>query len=177
MLEANLKPQSSQIQQLTLAGRASHPHWVVWLLSALAREKVAVASAIVSRTDVATWDANFTLDFTRSRVRPEMLDYVRLASTESSLTLAPPAPTRFLMSRRADGSLELLVEAPDHPDVLGGLLHRLAGHALFPSEITLWAVRLGLRHKLVLRGISGTRPSEATEENVERALARLIRKL
>lgn len=173
MLNIVLHVEPAGHHQLSLEGRSANPHWVAWLESGLAHLDVRIVSAQVQRRESVNWNAVFVLDFSRSRYEPSSVDYVRIVSHELPLPAKAPSLTRSLSVCRQDGSIELRVEAPAMPGLLGRLLHRLAGLALFPSELRFAPSPRGCRYTLVLRGIAGSVPLRAAQEQLGNMLATL----
>lgn len=171
MLNFELQTEATGQHQLSLEGRSANPHWVAWLEAGLAQLRIGIVSANVIRSESVNWKANFVLDFRNSRHTPDSVDYVRLVSAEVTPPGQVPALNRSLSLRRPDGSIELRVEAPPAAGVLGRLLHRLAGLALFPSEIHFSPGTRGCRYQLVLRGIAGSVPLRSAHEQLGAALA------
>lgn len=171
MLNVELQSGAAGQLQLLLEGRSANPHWVAWLESGLSELQVRMLAADVRRSQSVQWNASFVLDFRDSRFAPENIDYVRLVSKEAPLSPHGPKLSRSLSLRKADGSIELRCEAPPAPGVIGRLLHRLAGLALFPAEIQLSQTPRGdQKYRMLLRGIAGSAPLVSAHQQLGKAL-------
>ena len=161
--------------ELRLQGPFPHPHWIAFLFAGLAQSGVSVVSGRAVQDDKQEWDARINLDFKNSKVTPESLDYIALAARKPvSADMTIPRLSRFQITPRYDGSLEVTLEGPDQIGFLGRLLGRLSLLMLFPSELDINTVSGTIRDRIVLRGIMGTLPAQTMKESLETLLKGLV---
>ena len=159
-LHATISAASGSLHELQLSGRISHPHWMVCLLSGLSQSGVSVVSGRAQQTALE-WDARLLLDFRTAKVQPHDLEYSALAERRPATPdMASPKLSRFELTRRVDGGLEVQVHGPDQIGFLGRFLGRLSLVMLFPVEIEINTVLGQIRDRVVLRGIGGNAPDE-----------------
>ena len=114
------------------------------------------------------WDARLVLDFRGAEVEPASLDYAALAESKPDLpATVSPRLTRYALTRRNDGSLEVQVEGPDQIGFLGRFLGRLSLVMLFPIEIEINTVLGQIHDRVVLRSIGGIVPDQSAETSLE----------
>lgn len=169
-LNSTLSIASGSLHELQMHGRISHPHWLVFLLSGMAAANVSVISGRAVQTALE-WDARLLLDFRRASIEPGGLDYSALAESKPSVpATASPKLSRYSISRRADGSLEVQVEGPDQIGFLGRFLGRLSLVMLFPTEIEINTVLGQIHDRVVLRSIGGITPDESAQASLDTLL-------
>lgn len=160
--------------EVALRGAFSHPHWLAYLLRALAESQVSLVSGRAAQNDALDWDARIVLDFRQSQLAPETLDYVALAQQRFNLAaLAAPQLGGFRITRRSDLQLEALLEAPDQVGFLGRLLTRVSSLGLFPSAMEIATVGGCIRDRIVFRGILNKAPTDTVQKSLE-AMCRLM---
>lgn len=169
-LHTTLSTASGSLHELHLKGRISHPHWLVFLLSGLAASTVSVVSGRATQSGL-DWEARLMLDFRSAEAEPASLNYAALAENKPNTpATASPRLTRYVLSRRADGSLEVQVEGPDQIGFLGRFLGRLSLIMLFPIEIEINTVLGQIHDRVVLRSIGGIAPDESAKTSLETLL-------
>lgn len=176
-----MTPQSTLLRlpnglySLSIKGQFTHPHWMAFLFAGLAMSGISVVSGRAVQAE-SGWDAQISLDFSRSNAKPEALDYVAMA-LQKPLTTDATAPIliKFQITRRVDSSLEVALEGPDQIGFLGRILGRLSLLMLFPTEIEINTVSGTVRDRLVLRGIGGTPPTAVAQSSLETVLRALVR--
>lgn len=160
--------------EVALRGAFSHPHWLAYLLRALAESQVSLVSGRAAQDDALDWDARIVLDFRQSQLQPEQLDYVALAQQRfNTATLAAPQLGGFRIMRRSDLQLETHLEAPDQVGFLGRLLTRVSSLGLFPSAMEIATVGGCIRDRIVFRGIMNKAPTDTVQKSLE-AMCRLM---
>ncbi len=169
--KATVTPSANGLQELRIDGLFPHPHWMVFLLSGLAERQVSVVGGHATQQISHKWDAIFHLDFRRSLLSPEGVDYLSLAGKRAVHTPAsPPQLSVFQVRRRPDSALEIIVQGPDQLGFLGKLLGEVSLLALYPTEMEISTVGSHIKDKIVLRGIGGSAPSD----NIEASLCSLL---
>ena len=160
--------------EVVLRGAFSHPHWLAYLLRALAESQISLVSGRAVQNDTQDWDARVALDFRQSQLQPEKLDYVALAQQRFNMaTLAAPQLGGFRITRRSDLQLEAQLEAPDQVGFLGRLLTRVSSLGLFPSELEITTVGGCIKDRIVFRGIMNKAPTDTVQKSLE-AMCRLM---
>lgn len=166
----------SGLNELAIDGRFRHPHWVAFLTSALAEQQISVVSGRAVSASGSQWEATFLLDFQRSLVSPERIDYAALAETERRLSSQPPPSlSGFFITRRRDGALSLRLVGPDQIGFLGRMLAKLSMLMLFPTELVVDTVDGRIDDLVVLRGTAGAAPPEGLRGSLESMLTGLSR--
>lgn len=168
---ANIIRLPSGHYELSLDGRLTHPHWVAFLFTGLAKSNVSVVAGQAKQQDIQQWSARFNLDFSKSRMMPESIDYVGLSQHKSgAIDMQNPVLTKYEILRRADQSLEVRLEGPDQLGFLSRLLGRFSLLMLFPTEIEIRTVGGQVRDRLVFRGMGGTPPDETARVSLDTML-------
>lgn len=171
----SIQKDSEGFHELRLRGAFEHPHWMAHLLSNLSEAHVSVVSGQACQMEDSCWDARLTLDFRSSTATPEVLDFVAMAQRRSAaVDWSPPQVSQFLITRRRDQQIELLVEGPDQIGFLSRLLTKVSVLGLFPSELEINTVAGQIRDRLVLRGITAMGPTRTVQSALE-AVFRLMR--
>jgi hypothetical protein len=154
--------------QLKISGRFTHPHWMAFLFSGLSAANVSVISGRAVQNETQ-WEANWVLDFSRSGIAPQSLDYVGLALQRPTQTGGAGALslTRYQIARRPDQSLEVWLHGPDQIGFLGRVLSRLSLIMLFPTEIDINTSGGQIRDYIVFRGIGGMAPNDEAQKALD----------
>ncbi|SFI38277.1 hypothetical protein [Planctomicrobium piriforme] len=156
---------------VSLDGEFLHPHWVAFLFAGLSANGVSVISGQAQQRSLATWSANFQLDFSRAMQTAQSIDYLALTDQEQlPLVSDIPRLTGFQIQRRTDESLEVRLEANDQLGFLGRLLGKICMLGLFPVEMVISTIGNRIQDTLIFRGIAGMAPSEATRQRLESVL-------
>lgn len=167
--KAMILPGRNGLQELSMQGLFPHPHWMVFLLAGLSEKHISVVEGRATQQITYIWDAHFQLDFRRSGLTPETIDYLALSSTRTTSATTPQIST-FELRRRPDRALEITVQGPDQLGFLGKLLGEVSLLALYPTELEIHTVGGHIKDRLVFRGIGGAAPSE----NIETSLKTLL---
>jgi hypothetical protein len=106
----------------------------------------------------------------------EGVDVVALASRRPTVRDAvSPVLTGHSVSRRADGRVELSLEAPDELGFLGRLLSRVSLLTLLPTEVEIATVGGRISDRFVLSGIGSTPPSDEVLDALRAMLGSMTR--
>ena len=167
--KAMLLPGRNGLQELIMQGLFPHPHWMVFLLAGLSEKQISVVEGRAAQQITHIWDAHFQLDFRRSGVTPETIDYLALSTTRTASATAPRLST-FELRRRPDRALEIIVQGPDQLGFLGKLLGEVSLLALYPTELEINTNGGQIKDRLVFRGIGGAVPSENIESSLQTLL-------
>ncbi|NBV21873.1 MAG: hypothetical protein EBS05_08125 [Proteobacteria bacterium] len=160
--------------EVAFRGAFPHPHWLAYLLRGLTDRQVSLVSGRAVQNDALGWEARVVLDFQRSQLRPDQVDYLALALQRPAITaFTTPQLSTFTIVRRKDLQLGLHLEAPDQVGFLGGLLTRVSSLGLFPSEMEIATVGGCIKDRIVLRGIMTKAPTEMVQKSLE-AICRLM---
>jgi hypothetical protein len=142
--------------RLSLEGAFTHPHWLGFLCSGLSSARVSVVSGSAVRPRPLHWEGHFLVEGP-----VDGLDVLALASTRPLVRDAStPVLTTYAVERRADGQLELRVQAPDSLGFLGRLLSRVSLLTLLPSEIEIATLGGTITDRFVLGGIGIAPPND-----------------
>lgn len=161
--------------ELNLQVQLAHPHWVGFLFTGLAQHNISVIGGHAVQQDIQEWSAKFTLDFSGSRSRPDLVDFVGLTQRKAaSIDMKNPVLTKCDILRRPDQSLEVRIEGPDQMGFLSRLLGRFSLLMLFPTEIELRTVGGQIRDRIVFRGMAGSPPDETARKALEAMLRGFI---
>ena len=161
-------------QQLRIQGEFQRPLWIPYLFSSLSNLKVSVTRGTATLTATRDWDAAFDLDFSGCTRTPENIDYLALSEQQTPLASAPPTLSHFLVTRRSDQSLEVVLQGPDQIGFLGNILAKLSMLTLFPTELEIDTVAGQIRDRIVFLGIGGMPPNESIEKSLETMLQGLV---
>jgi hypothetical protein len=144
------------LARIELTGSFGHPHWLAFLCGGLSAAGVSVVSGEAIRSAPLTWDGHLLVQRDVAA-----LAVVALAGRRPPVR-DPSAPVLTWSSaeRRADGQVDLRVEAPDALGLLGRLLARTALLTLLPSEVHIATQGGVVRDRFVLSGIGSAPPSE-----------------
>lgn len=169
--QTSLSPLPNGHQELKISGHFTHPHWMAFLFSGLAKEGVSIVSGRAGQRGTE-WQAQWILDFARSQAAPDALDYATMALQRGASGAAgAPHLSRYQIARRADESLEVWLFGPDQIGFLGRVLSRLSLIMLFPTAIEVDTMAGQIRDYGVFRGIGGAAPNA----EAERALGVLLK--
>lgn len=153
------------------------PGWAGRLTANLAQQRIGIISGQAEKVTMSAWHASFELKAAPFAKDPLSLDYVALASTESSNDhSAAIALLDFQMEPcdRHEGSLYLELKGMDRLGFLGDLLDYFSMRCLFPVKMTIETVGETALDRFWLKGVGGSRPSESIAEAVQENLARLL---
>lgn len=160
--------------QLRMQGPCYSVNWMATLAASLSALRVGVVEASVSCDEQQSWDAEFQLDFRRSQVRAEALDFVSLTQRKPTTVITEaPQLMRFVLTQRDDATLKVIVEAEDHGGFQERFLARVAGLGLYPVEMKLRKCGPIIRNSFALRGIGGRAPADEAGGAMETLLRRM----
>ncbi len=156
----NLIPQREHRQLLALKG-SFPPEWPGNLAAALATLRIGIVSG-TARKQGFSWDALFTLDFSRHPGVAEPIDFVALA--KSDIVSLPEDPIRLsshTVRRLPSDELEVTVTGPDQQAFLARLLRMASLMTLFPREFDLDTIGGKIKDRFIFGG-AGNMPPTAT---------------
>lgn len=160
--------------QLRMQGPCYSVNWMATLAASLSALRVGVIEASVSCDESQSWNAEFMLDFRRSQVRAEALDFVSLTQRKpTSVITEAPQLQRFVLVQRADCTIKVIVEADDNGGFQERFLARVAGLGLYPVEMKLRKTGPIIRNSFALRGIGGRSPAEEAASALETMMRRM----
>jgi hypothetical protein len=169
--KAKILPGRNGLQELIMQGLFPHPHWMVFVLAGLSEKQVSVVEGRATQQITHIWDAHFQLDFRRSGLTPETIDYLALSTLKPASNLATRLQlSTFELRRRPDRALEIIVQGPDQLGFLGKLLGEVSLLALYPTELEINTISGQIKDRLVFRGIGGAAPSENIESSLQTLL-------
>jgi hypothetical protein len=168
---ADVQAQSDGRHRIELAGAFTHPHWLAFLCGGLSAAGVSVVSGRAVRAAPMQWEGQLLVEGAVERV-----DVVALASRRPTVRDAvSPVLTGHSVSRRADGRVELSLEAPDELGFLGRLLSRVSLLTLLPTEVEIATVGGRISDRFVLSGIGSTPPSDEVLDALRAMLGSMTR--
>jgi hypothetical protein len=160
--------------QLRMQGACYSVNWMATLAASLSALRIGVLEAQVTSDEPHHWNAEFTLEFRSSHVRAETLDFVALTRRKPSMVISEaPHLQRFVLIRRTDGTIRVIVEAEDHGGFQERFLARVAGLGLYPVAMKLRRSGRMTRNSFALRGIGGRAPTEEANGAMESLLRRM----
>ena len=158
------------LHELQMQGRFYHPHWLAFLLSGLSQFKISVVSGTAMLQEDQDWNALLQLDFQQSRALPDQLDYGSLAEKQAAVDASPLQLSTFQVMRRLDKSLEVYLQGPDQLGFLGRFLTKVSLLGLYPSEVKIATNAGRMSDRIVLTGIAGSSPGEASQRSLDTML-------
>ncbi|MBL6750881.1 MAG: hypothetical protein ISP90_10185 [Nevskia sp.] len=159
---------------LELNGSCRNPHWITALFQGLSDHRISIVSGHVTLGPQHEWHGRFHLDCAECRIDVSRIDYSGMTERTTSALLVSEAPllSTFSVTRRADQSLELRIDAPDQRGFLGRILARISGLGLFPVSMDIGTVNGRINDRLVFRGIGGMAPGEPVAKALDTLLNR-----
>ena len=160
--------------QLRMQGPCYSVNWMATLSASLSALRVGVVEASVVCEEAHSWNAEFVLDFRRSQVRAEALDYVALTQRKpTSVITEAPQLQRFVLVQRKDSTIKVMVDAEDYGGFQERFLARVAGLGLYPVEMKIRRNGPSIRTSFALRGIGGRAPADEAVGAMESLLRRM----
>jgi hypothetical protein len=153
------------------------PGWAGRLTANLAQQRIGIISGQAEKVTMSAWHSSFELKAAPFAKDPLAIDYVALAAAEPSSTLSAAIELLdFSMEPCSghDGSLYLELKGMDRLGFLGDLLDYFSMRCLFPVKMTVETVGEAAVDRFWLKGVGGSRPSDAITEAVRENLERLL---
>jgi hypothetical protein len=164
-----LIPQREHRQLLALKG-SFPPQWPGNLAAGLATLHIGIVSG-TARKQGFSWDALFTLDFSRHPGLAEPVDFVALAKTDvMNLPEEPIHLSGYTLRRLPSDELEVTVTGLDQEAFLARLLHMASLMTLFPREFDLDTIGGKIKDRFVFGGAGNMPPTPTVMSTLDTTL-------
>lgn len=155
------------------------PGWIGRLTAGLAKHRIDIVSAQAEKVTATAWHSTFQLKAAPFALDPLHIDHVALAATEISSTGHSGSKIELLNYTMEpcgarDGSLYVEVRGVDRLGFLGDLLDYFSMRCLFPVKMTIETIGTTAVDRFWLRGVGGSRPSDAITEAIQENLEKLL---
>ncbi|MCM0081399.1 hypothetical protein L4X63_07335 [Geomonas sp. Red32] len=151
------------------------PGWTGRLTAALAQHRISIERGEAAKVSQSAWYSSFELKASPFASDPLTLDYAALASRElpSDRAVASISLLKF-SSYRDEDSLFMEIKGVDRLGFLGDLLDYFSMRCLFPVKMTIETVGNTAVDRFWLRGVGGSRPSDAIADAIRENLEKLL---